>query len=70
MSNFKLIFVHGYTASHLADWYPNITPMLENKDVDFSIPDLPGSKKPHSANWLKIIDQEYKKTKALAQIKI
>lgn len=62
MTNFKIIFVHGYTASHLADWYPKITPLLKNDGVDFVVPDLPGHQRPHSDKWLEIIDKEYKKS--------
>lgn len=59
--DFKIIFVHGYTASHLADWYPNISPMLDKEGVDYVIPDLPGNRHPHSEDWLKIINEEYNK---------
>jgi len=52
MSNFKIVFIHGYTASHLADWYPNISKELNELDVDYVIPDLPGDTNPHADDWL------------------
>lgn len=61
MNKFKIVFVHGYTASHLADWYPSISPMLDGAGVDYVIPDLPGDKQPKSKEWLRIIDREYKR---------
>ena len=58
MSNFKIIFIHGYTASHLSDWYPNISIELRKLGIDFAIPDLPGELKPHANEWLDILHQE------------
>lgn len=54
----KIIFVHGYTASSQADWYPAIKPELDKLGIDYSIPDLPGGKNPHSADWVEIIRKE------------
>lgn len=62
MTDFKIIFVHGYTASHLADWYPNISKELDALGVNYAIPDLPGGKKPHAKDWLEIIDSEVQKS--------
>lgn len=62
MSDFKIVFVHGYTASHLADWYPDISKELDALGVDYAIPDLPGGKNPHSREWLEIIDREVKQS--------
>lgn len=62
MTDFKLIFVHGYTASSKADWYPRLTKMLDKLDVDYAVPDLPGNKQPHSREWLEIIDREVEKS--------
>jgi len=56
----KIIFIHGYTASSQADWYPNIKPELDKLGADYSIPDLPGGTHPHSREWLEIIDKEVK----------
>ena len=53
--NKKILFVHGYTASSQTDWYPAIKPELDKLGVDYSIPDLPGGKNPHSAEWVEII---------------
>lgn len=58
----KIIFIHGYTASSRADWYPNIKPELDKLGVDYSMPDLPGGTHPHSREWLEIIDNEVKST--------
>ena len=60
MSDFKIIFVHGYTASHLADWYPKITKSLDELGIDYAVPDLPGDKHPHAQDWLNIVDREVK----------
>jgi len=62
MSDFRIIFVHGYTASSKADWYPNISPMLDRLQINYVIPDLPGGEHPHSKDWLKMINNEIKKT--------
>lgn len=59
--NFHLIFVHGYTASSLVNWYPAISKMLEEVEASYSIPDLPGGKNPRSAEWLEIIEAEVEK---------
>ena len=58
----KLIFIHGYTASSKADWYSALKPMMDKLKIDYSIPDLPGNKKPHSKEWLKIIHDEVSNT--------
>lgn len=58
----KIIFVHGYTASSDADWYPALRPELDKLGVDYTVPDLPGGRYPKSAEWLKIIQQEFNKT--------
>lgn len=52
MNIFKILFIHGYTASSLADYYPPLTLELEKYRVDFSIPDLPGGKYPQAKVWL------------------
>lgn len=52
MSTFKIVFIHGYTASHLADWYPNISFELKKLGIDFVVPDLPGGEHPHANEWL------------------
>ena len=62
MSDFKIIFVHGYTASSKADWYPAITPMLQKENIDFTVPNLPGGEHPRVRDWYDIIDKEVKKT--------
>jgi predicted alpha/beta hydrolase family esterase len=54
----KIIFVHGYTASSRADWYPAIKPELDRLGIDYSIPDLPGGENPHSNEWVEIIKRE------------
>lgn len=62
MSNFRIIFIHGYTASHTADWYPQISQELQKLNTDFAIPNLPGNKTPHSNEWLQTIRQEISKS--------
>ena len=46
LSDFKIIFVYGYTASSKADWYLNISKKLKRLNIDFTIPDLPGETYP------------------------
>jgi len=58
----KIVFVHGYTASSQANWYPNISKELDALGVDYSVPDLPGGEYPHSKDWLEIIDSEVNST--------
>ena len=61
MTDFKIVFIHGYTATHLTDWYPNISKELDKLGVDYVIPDLPGGMHPHAKEWLdtllKVISQ-------------
>lgn len=57
-NNFKIIFVHGYTASSKGDWYPEIIKKLDEYHLDYSIPDLPGDERPHAADWLNLIHHE------------
>ena len=57
-SDFRIVFVHGYTASSQADWYPNITKELKKLKVDFAIPDLPGGEYPHAREWLETLHAE------------
>src|SRR3989344_7034257 len=54
---FKIVFVHGYTASHLVNWYPKISQELNKLSWDYAIPDLPGGKRPHAKKWLKVLHQ-------------
>lgn len=55
MANFTIVFIHGYTASHLADWYPNISPELDKLEIDYVIPDLPGGEHPQASEWLEAL---------------
>lgn len=61
-TNKKILFTHGYTASSEKDWYPNISEELDEMGIDYSIPDLPGGKHPHSRDWLEIIHEEVELT--------
>ena len=54
-NNFKIIFVHGYTASSQSDWYPQIASELKHLGIDFTILDLPGGTSPHASEWLREI---------------
>lgn len=56
MSDFRIVFIHGYTASHVADWYPNISKKLDKLGVDYAIPDLPGGEHPHAREWLEVLN--------------
>lgn len=63
MKDFTLVFIHGWTASHLADWYPNISKELDKLGIDYVIPDLPGGEHPHAEEWLDALHKEIMKTK-------
>lgn len=52
MSSFRIVFVHGYTDSSLAGWYPGISLKLKELGIDFAVPNLPGGRHPHAAEWL------------------
>lgn len=58
--SYKLIFIHGYTASPEADWNPAISKLLDAANIDYVIPRLPGNTHPHAKDWLEIIDREVK----------
>lgn len=63
MKDYKVIFVHGYTASSRKDWYPQISQLLDKEEIDYSIPDLPGDEYPKSKEWLEIIKTEVNKAR-------
>ncbi|HET7099282.1 MAG TPA: alpha/beta fold hydrolase [Patescibacteria group bacterium] len=50
--DFKIVFVHGYTASSKVNWYPNISTELTKLGIDFEVPDMPGGEHPHASEWL------------------
>lgn len=62
-SSMKIIFVHGYTASHTADWYPQISKELDTLEIPYTIPDLPGGKTPHADAWVEMIHKEVIKSR-------
>ena len=61
-NNFKIIFVHGYTASSQSDWYPKIASELKRLGIDHTILDLPGGISPHAFEWLAEIHKAVSKT--------
>jgi len=61
MSDFTILFIHGYTASSKADFYPSLTPLLDTGGVDYVIPDLPGGKYPQAKVWLENIHKVIKR---------
>jgi len=62
MSSFKIVFIHGYTASSKADWYPSLIPELKKLGIDYSIPDLPGGEHPKASEWLDTLHRVISKT--------
>ena len=50
--DFKIVFIHGYTASSKENWYPEISKELTKLGIDFEVPDLPGGEHPHAEEWL------------------
>lgn len=62
MSAYKIVFIHGYTASSKADWYPTLLPELEKLGIDYSVPDLPGGEHPKASEWLDTLHNVIAKT--------
>ena len=58
----KVILIHGYTSSPKRRKNQIIAEELAKLGVECSIPALPGEERPHSQEWLKIIDKEVKKS--------
>lgn len=59
----KIIFIHGYTASSKADWYPTIAEQLDKLSIPYAVPDLPGDRNPHADRWLPVIHREFIKSR-------
>lgn len=60
MYNYKILFIHGYTASSKADFYPLLSKELDKFGIEYVIPDLPGDKHPHAKEWLTTIHEAIK----------
>lgn len=58
--DFKILFIHGYTASSKADFYPALSVLLDKAHIDYAIPDLPGEKYPHAHIWLEKLHESIK----------
>lgn len=58
--NFRILFVHGYTASSRLDFYPTLIPLLKSSGIECIVPDLPGNRHPHSEVWLTTLHQAVK----------
>lgn len=65
MSAFTIVFIHGYTASSKADWYPTLIPELKKLGVDYAVPDLPGNEHPKAREWLDTLHEKISKTDKL-----
>jgi predicted alpha/beta hydrolase family esterase len=61
-NDFKIFFIHGYTASSKTDWYPQISEELKKLNIDFEVPDLPGGEHPHAEEWLSKLHEAVSKT--------
>ncbi len=59
----KIIFAHGYTATPVTDWYPEICAELRALKIAYAIPQLPGNDHPHAAEWVELIHAEIEKAK-------
>ncbi len=60
---FKILFIHGWTASSKTDFYASLTPLLDTAGIDYVIPDLPGGKYPQAKVWLQRIHETIKNNK-------
>lgn len=58
----KVILIHGYTSSPRKKKYQIIAQELDKLGIEYSIPAFPGGEHPRSQEWLKVIDEEVKKT--------
>lgn len=58
MKEFKILFIHGYTATSQTDFYPALSAELEKIGIDYSIPNLPGGRYPQSKVWLQILHEK------------
>lgn len=56
----QVIFIHGYTSFPKKKKWRLIAEDLEQENIPFSIPELPGGEYPYSKDWLEIIDREVK----------
>jgi len=66
MSDFHLIFVHGYKGSSRTDWFPAISKLLREKGISHRIPDMPGglwNRYPNGRDWERILGQELKEAR-------
>jgi predicted alpha/beta hydrolase family esterase len=62
-SNFKILFIHGWTASPEADFYPPLSVELDKQGIDYAIPALPGGRYPQSKVWLQILHETLARNK-------
>lgn len=62
ISDYHLIFVHGYTSSSKGEWYPQLRRKLDRLGVSYSMPDLPGGDRPVASEWLQRIHAEVLRT--------
>lgn len=60
ITDYKILFIHGYTATPKTDFYPALSPLLDSVKADYIIPRLPGDKHPHSNEWLHLIHESVK----------
>ncbi len=62
MKRYRVVVVHGYTASSQANWFPHFKDMLLSDTVDVIIPDMPDSDSPRCDVWHKYIEDVIKET--------
>lgn len=48
----RVIIVHRWDGSPTADWYPWIKKMLEERNFDVIIPEMPNTERPHISEWV------------------
>ena len=60
ITDYKILFIHGYTATPKSDFYPALSPLLDSVSADYIIPQLPGNSHPHSSEWIQIIHEAVK----------
>lgn len=55
----NVVFVHGYMAGPMSNWYPMITKALEDRGMKTFVPQLPGDMYPEHEEWLPIVKEQF-----------
>ncbi|WP_304509915.1 RBBP9/YdeN family alpha/beta hydrolase [Anaerotignum sp.] len=56
MNTTPAYFIHGFTASSKANWFPWLKNELQNNGIQLIVPDMPNTNDPHLLPWLQKIE--------------